>query len=313
MNTQQTNWPPAKKLYLALSIMLTLTAIPVIWYLINYGAATEGSFNVLGFFYEVSGLCLAIGVLSRAKKDSVKKTGAVLGVITYSLAMLITLGFYALGRSSWRISIYYSSTVFNSGWFVFLSFLGLITWILAIAATIFSYINTFARKQEQPFVNYGDNMVHNVNNATPFTPQTPIAHQPLQPVGQVTNIQEPITFTPVETATPHIQAATPVTPVETMNPHGQAATPVAATETLTPHTQVANPATAMDAPLAQPQTTPIASTTVTQSTQSVTPAPKTSYVVQLTSELLGDEKAGGVTEKEDSIAVTADMLDFDHE
>lgn len=134
---EKQKWTWAKKLYLILAIMLTIQIIPLVGTALNYS-----------FVYAIIGIVLSITILSRTKRDNRSAVGAILGLITFLMAIISGLIMYTLMKPNILI---YPSPVDSSD-YILKTLLGglwmICSWFVGISAAILSYINTFSKRDQ---------------------------------------------------------------------------------------------------------------------------------------------------------------------
>lgn len=183
-------WTPSKVLYLVLAIMLTIQVIPMVGMVLN-----------MFFMLSISGIVISIVILCRARKDNRSIVGAILALVTFGMAFVSGIMMWALADIP---------TDFADEHLGFMLWM-ILNWFVCIVATVFCYINTFAKRD---------------GNNIPETTYTP--NRPLQPVDstvqmnnstveKITPIVNPTNTTGTQQSMAAQQATTTVTPtVETV-------------------------------------------------------------------------------------------------
>ncbi|MGL5041689.1 MAG: hypothetical protein ACRC6X_01120 [Culicoidibacterales bacterium] len=118
---EKQKWSSTKKKYLVLSIMLTVQMIPMLGFALN-----------MLFVYSIIGIVYAIMILLASKKERVTRGGAILGLITFLMA--IPSGLYGLAMVRYE---FYSS-MWMWMWFF-------VNWFVCIGAVTTSYYSTYAK------------------------------------------------------------------------------------------------------------------------------------------------------------------------
>ncbi len=121
---KQNKWSASKKIYLTLSILLSIQVIPFLGMVIN-----------MIFVMAIAGLILSIVLLVTTTKDQVSKGGAVLGLITFAMAIVS-------GMFSWAMT-----GRIGDGTIALIFLWMFVNWAVCIAAVIVCYITTFSKKR----------------------------------------------------------------------------------------------------------------------------------------------------------------------
>jgi len=138
-------WKPARILYLVLAIMLTFSAIPFIPFSINMTLARQGvfsTFNVIFLMYDAIGLLISLTILARVRRDGYSSIGALLGFVTYSLALVGHFLFYRYQQETLYFSDFFQSPAAEE-LFRFIVIVAVLTWIFNIMALIMCYVEVF--------------------------------------------------------------------------------------------------------------------------------------------------------------------------
>jgi hypothetical protein len=138
-------WKPARTLYLVLAIMLTFSVIPFIPFSINMTLARQGTlslFDILFLMYDVIGLLVALTLLGRVRRDHYKPIGALLGFVTYALALVGHFLFYRYREETLYFSDFFQAPVADEIFRVIV-IVAVVTWIFNVLALIMCYVEVF--------------------------------------------------------------------------------------------------------------------------------------------------------------------------
>ena len=111
-------------MYIALAILLTIQAIPML-----------GMFMNLLYIYAIVGVVVSIITLFLAKNEGRSIVGAVLGTIGFCLAIISGTLFHITIAENFSVDEEFLAIIFM-----------VINWIVVVVAAIFAYINAFSKK-----------------------------------------------------------------------------------------------------------------------------------------------------------------------
>jgi len=143
-------WKPARTLYLVLAIMLTFSVIPFIPFSINMTLARQGTlslFNIIFLMYDIIGLLIALTLLGRVRRDHYKPIGALLGFVTYALALVGHFLFYRYREETLYFSDFFQAPAADEIFRVIV-IVAIVTWIFNVLALIMCYVEVFNLREK---------------------------------------------------------------------------------------------------------------------------------------------------------------------